>query len=142
PRARNSASTRCQYQPTSPAPWIRANVAIVASTLRAERPEPLIDHERRPEDRLREDRPDVFPERVGLLPEVEQRAEDPDPVEGPAARGRPRAALAHRRPPPSSVLCRGYLDASRVISEPDPRDQGIGSFTPRGSFARRKRTSR
>src|SRR4029453_12598720 len=60
---------------------------------------------------------------VGLLPEVEQRAEDPEPVEGPTARGRARAALAHRRPPPSSVLCRGYLDASRVISEPDPRDR-------------------
>jgi hypothetical protein len=24
-----SASTRCQYQPTSPAPWIRTYVAIV-----------------------------------------------------------------------------------------------------------------
>src|SRR6266542_507091 len=26
PRSRRSASTRCQYQPTSPAPWIRTNV--------------------------------------------------------------------------------------------------------------------
>src|SRR5918992_2715746 len=28
PRARRSRSTRCQYHPTSPAPWIRAYVAI------------------------------------------------------------------------------------------------------------------
>src|SRR6266542_3852795 len=28
PRSRRSASTRCQYQPTSPAPWIRTNVLI------------------------------------------------------------------------------------------------------------------
>src|SRR4051812_43702527 len=28
PRDRRSASTRCQYQPTSPAPWMNANVAI------------------------------------------------------------------------------------------------------------------
>ena len=27
-RSRSSASTRCQYQPTSPPPWINANVAI------------------------------------------------------------------------------------------------------------------
>ena len=29
PRARSSATTRCQYQPPSPAPWISANVAMV-----------------------------------------------------------------------------------------------------------------
>src|SRR5918995_3240280 len=28
PRRRNSASTKCQYHPTSPAPWISTNVAI------------------------------------------------------------------------------------------------------------------
>src|SRR5918996_2456895 len=72
-------------------------------SLRAERPEPLVDHERRPENRFREDRPDVLPERVGLLPVVEQRAEDPEPVDRSATRGRAGAALPHRRPPPSSV---------------------------------------
>src|SRR5919106_2528463 len=72
-------------------------------SLRAERPEPLVDDERRPENRFREDRPDVLPERVGLLPVVEQRAEDPEPVDRSATRGRAGAALPHRRPPPSSA---------------------------------------
>src|SRR6266545_3359351 len=69
------------------------------SASRPERSEPLIDHVRRPEDRLREDRPDVFPEGVGLLPVVEQRAEDPEAIEGPTTRGSARAAFRHRPPP-------------------------------------------
>src|SRR5579859_8050484 len=28
PRSRSSASTRCQYQPTSPAPWMKTNAAL------------------------------------------------------------------------------------------------------------------
>ena len=34
PRARSSASTRCQYQPESPAPWIKTNVATWPSSRR------------------------------------------------------------------------------------------------------------
>ncbi|GAA4503536.1 hypothetical protein GCM10023191_056460 [Actinoallomurus oryzae] len=30
PRARSASSTECQYQPTSPAPWIKTNVATVS----------------------------------------------------------------------------------------------------------------
>src|SRR6185436_7205296 len=60
-----------------------------------------------------EDRPDVFPERVGLLPVVGQRAEDPEPVEGSTTRGCARAALPHRRPPPSSI------PRTRLHIEPD-----------------------
>jgi hypothetical protein len=82
--------------------------------LRAERPEPLVDQERRPEDGFREDRPDVLPERVGLLPVVEQRAEDPEPVDRSATRGRACAALPHRLPPPSSVPgTRLHIDVGR-----------------------------
>src|SRR5262249_34656879 len=32
-RPRSSASTRCQYQPTSPAPWMRTYVAIAGSVV-------------------------------------------------------------------------------------------------------------
>src|SRR6266511_2678580 len=78
--------------------------------LRAERPEPLVDHERRPEDGFRKDRPDVFPERVGLLPVLEQRVEDPEPIDGSATRGRASAALPHRQPPaPACSWSRGYI---------------------------------
>src|SRR3954454_4510761 len=35
PRSRRSASTRCQYHPTSPAPWMNANVAIASARVRS-----------------------------------------------------------------------------------------------------------
>src|SRR5919106_402762 len=38
PRSRSAASTRCQYQPTSPAPWIKTYVAIVSLSSRTGSP--------------------------------------------------------------------------------------------------------
>jgi hypothetical protein len=54
---------------------------------RVECSEPPVDHVRGPEDRLREDRPDVFPERADLLPVV-----------GRTARRSSRGRRVHHRP--------------------------------------------
>jgi choline dehydrogenase-like flavoprotein len=74
----------------------RAQPPDVAS--RSECSKALVDQVRGPEDRLREDRPHVLPERVGLLPVVEQRAEDPKAVERAATGGNTRRSLRHRSP--------------------------------------------
>ena len=60
------------------------------SVQRAER---VVHHERRPEDAL-DDRPQVPPEAVGLLPEVHPGPEDPEPVDRTAARPRLRCCVA------------------------------------------------
>jgi len=52
----------------------------------AEGGEDLIDHERRLEERL-EDRSNIIPERVCLLPEVDERTKDTETVDSPSTSG-------------------------------------------------------
>ena len=44
PRSRSSRSTRCQYHPTSAAPWIRAKIAIESSPRMTSRVRPARLH--------------------------------------------------------------------------------------------------
>jgi len=69
-----------------------------------ERLEDVVDHEGRPEDAL-EDRAQVVPERIRLLPEVDPGAEDAQAVDRASTCGA-RVAAAHRHPPPSLASAR------------------------------------
>src|SRR5512132_1991539 len=71
-----------------------------SSPAAAECLEDLVDHECRPEQAL-DDRQQVLPEPLGLLPEVHQGPEDPQTVDGAAASGRARVAAVAHHPPAS-----------------------------------------
>src|SRR5512132_6632 len=74
--------------------------------------EDLIDHEGRPEQAL-DDRQQVLPERVGLLPEVHQGPEDPQTIDRTPASGRAGvASVAHH--PPHLSRPPGATPAARV----------------------------
>jgi hypothetical protein len=79
--------------------------------------------------------------RGGLLPVVEQRAEDPEPVDGSATRGRARATLPHRRTPPSSVLSTRLLAAGNGRLAQDGTGWRMGSDLREQSLAGRRRTA-
>src|SRR5262245_60038794 len=111
PRRRDSwrSSWRVAHGTASDRPASTLRVALIARDLAGARrsarqkPEDFVDHPGGPEQSL-EDREDVLPERVRLLPEPHPRAEDAQPVNGASACG--TASVAHRVDACFRPICR------------------------------------